>query len=133
MVRTTTFIIETTGGAPIFHIPFPISSLGALAGTGHESENVKFVFRNVGGTPTFHVGGAEVGVPPDAWDYAKVVKAVMGERRVKAERELAVGGVETPHVRVKVEDETPRMPATVKGKEQEGEGAAEQGSSKSGA
>jgi hypothetical protein len=127
MARTTTFIVETTGGSPVFHIPFPISSLGALAGIqgdGQENENVKFVFRNRGGTPTFHVGGAEVGVSPaDAWDYATVVKAVMRERRLKVEgqSERAAEGVGMPQVRVKVEEDTPRMPAKTKRKGQERE------------
>ncbi|KAF7344050.1 Aldo-ket-red domain-containing protein [Mycena venus] len=115
--------------APLsFTSPSPISTLGALT-DGHDdaNEKVKFVFRNTGGTPTFHVGGAEVGVAPgDAWDYATVVKAVMRERRLKA------GGEETPQVRVKVEEETPRMLMKEKGKGAERQRECnEQGSSKS--
>ncbi|KAK6988571.1 hypothetical protein R3P38DRAFT_2660404 [Favolaschia claudopus] len=123
MTRTTTFIIETTGGSPTFHIPFPISSLAALASSSssnnknnnnnpHENENVKFLFRNSGGRPTFHVGGAEVGVSSaEAWDYATVVEAVMGQRR----KRLPLG-LGTPNVRVKVEEETPGVAMVGSGK-----------------
>ncbi|KAJ7873477.1 hypothetical protein B0H14DRAFT_2719672 [Mycena olivaceomarginata] len=129
MARTISFIIETLDGAPVFHIPFPISYSGALAGVGNENENVKFVFRNRGGTPTFHVGGAEVGVSSaDAWDYATVVNAVMRERRVKSEKDRAVGsGVAgSPQVRVKVEEETPKIPGKGqdKGKQRQREGGS---------
>ncbi|KAJ6575785.1 hypothetical protein DFH09DRAFT_1151069, partial [Mycena vulgaris] len=115
---TTKFIIETTGGAPVFHIPFPISALGALAGvdprggsgsvsaTGKGShresgdrgqrempnvdEDVQFIFRNKGGTPTFHVGGADIGVcAADAWDLTRVVRAVM-RGRAAAEGDVTV-------------------------------------------
>ncbi|KAK7042101.1 Aldo-ket-red domain-containing protein [Favolaschia claudopus] len=114
MTRTTTFIIETTGGSPTFHIPFPISSLAALASssTNNPHENVKFLFRNSGGRPTFHVGGAEVGVSSaEAWDYATVVEAVMGQRR----KRLPLG-LGTPNVRVKVEEETPGVAMVGSGK-----------------
>jgi hypothetical protein len=141
MARTISFIIETLDGAPVFHIPFPISYSGALAGVGNENENVKFVFRNRGGTPTFHVGGAEVGVSSaDAWDYATVVNAVMRERRVKSEKDRAVGsGVAgSSQVRVKVEEETLRIPGKGqdKGKQRQREGIVDrnngQGSSSAG-
>ncbi|KAJ7618115.1 hypothetical protein DFH06DRAFT_1237085 [Mycena polygramma] len=142
MPRSTTFIIETTGGAPVFHIPVPISLLG-------EHENVKFVFRNFGGTPTFHVGGADVGVGPgEAYDYATTTVAVMRERRIKLEREgqelvmledgVAASGPSsegTPQVRMKLEEETPRVPKRSKGKEKarehDAEGDAGQGGSTS--
>ncbi|KAJ7635839.1 hypothetical protein DFH06DRAFT_1220564 [Mycena polygramma] len=142
MPRSTTFIIETTGGAPVFHIPVPISLLG-------EHENVKFVFRNFGGTPTFHVGGAEVGVGPgDAYDYPATIKAVIRARRIKREREeqelvmledgvVAAGPSSqgTPQVRMKLEEETPRVPKRSKGKEKaredDAEGDAGQGGSTS--
>ncbi|KAJ7257552.1 hypothetical protein B0H12DRAFT_1111164 [Mycena haematopus] len=130
MPRTTTLIIETLGGAPVFHIPFPISTLPFLAGVSREEkgleqppndnndttepEHVNLIFRNRGGTPTFHVGGAEVGVgPADAWDYTRVIKAVMAGRAAR------VAGENGLDVRVKVEEETPRVPSKGKGKEKE--------------
>ncbi|KAJ7153269.1 hypothetical protein C8R46DRAFT_1357168 [Mycena filopes] len=117
--RTTSVIIETTGGAPVFHIPFPLSSMAHISDTG----DVQLIFRNSGGTPTFHVGGAEVGVAPkDAWDYGSVVHAVMEERK---RRVAAPGGVGAGagDVNVKVEENTPRMPGktSAKGKERERE------------
>ncbi|KAF8168832.1 hypothetical protein K438DRAFT_1983687 [Mycena galopus ATCC 62051] len=128
MPRTTTIIFKTLGGSPVFHVPFPISTLPALAGVpGDDNEDVKLVFRNRRGRPTFHVGGAEIGVSPaDAWDSATVIHG----RKAKAEQ----GGAEgTPQVRVKVEEGTPRTPAkrNGKGKERQ-ERVVEQGSSKSG-
>ncbi|KAJ7696948.1 hypothetical protein B0H17DRAFT_1328978 [Mycena rosella] len=111
MDHKTTFTIETTGGSPVFHLPFPLASFAALAedsDTGH----VEFVFRNIGGTPTFHVGGSEVGVSPgDAWNYPGVV------RRVMEARARAMGG----EVTVKLEEGTPRIPAADKGKKKRGD------------
>ncbi|KAJ7087085.1 hypothetical protein C8R44DRAFT_991376 [Mycena epipterygia] len=123
MARTTTFVIETTAGAPVFHIPFPISTLAEFAGassTGDSEgpEHVEFIFRNSGGTPTFHVGGAEVGVSSaDAWDYATVVRRVMRAREARVKAEAggnAVAGSSTGdgvqvEVRIKEEHETPRI------------------------
>ncbi|KAJ6453353.1 hypothetical protein C8R45DRAFT_633768 [Mycena sanguinolenta] len=139
MARTTTLIIETLGGAPIFHIPFPISSLPLLAGMSSgasqenglgqgengiqnntnaaECEHVDLIFRNHGGTPTFHVGGADVGVgPSDAWDYTSVVNAVMAGRAAR------VAGANNTDLRVKVEEESPRIPRQAKGKERQQDG-----------
>ncbi|KAJ6485408.1 hypothetical protein C8R47DRAFT_1130092 [Mycena vitilis] len=140
MPRTTTFIIETTGGAPVFHIPVPISLLD-------EHENVRFVFRNFGGTPTFHVGGADVGVAPgEAYDYITTTVAVMRERRIKLEKEgqdmlqdgMGAAGSSsqgTPQVRIKLEEQTPRVPKRSKGKEKaredDAEGDSDQAGSKS--
>ncbi|KAJ7445998.1 hypothetical protein B0H11DRAFT_394981 [Mycena galericulata] len=126
MARRTRVVIETTGGSPIFHIPFPLSSLAALAevnphGSDTQSENVELIFRNIGGKPTFHVGGAEVGVAPqEAWDYATVVKAVM-----QARSNADTGRTEDGQVRVKVEEESPRIPHHAKGKGKERKGRTE--------
>ncbi|KAJ7196995.1 hypothetical protein GGX14DRAFT_671520 [Mycena pura] len=107
MQQATTIVIETTGGAPVFHIPFPISTLNSLGSGGAASENVKFVFRNSGGTPTFHVGGAAVGVSlTEAWDYATVARAVMQRVKTKGEPSSAVA---PDGVQIKIEEETPRM------------------------
>ncbi|KAF7373963.1 hypothetical protein MSAN_00608800 [Mycena sanguinolenta] len=139
MARITTLIIETLGGAPVFHIPFPISTLPLLAGvssglsqgngleqgenrtphnkSGTELEHVNLVFRNHGGTPTFHVGGADVGVgPSDAWDYTRVINAVMKGRAAR------VAGDNGVDLRVKVEEESPRIPSRAKGKERQRDG-----------
>ncbi|KAJ7730152.1 hypothetical protein B0H16DRAFT_1585571 [Mycena metata] len=111
MARTTSVIIETTGGSPVFHIPFPLS---AMVHVGDNANEVQLIFRNSGGNPTFHVGGADMGVAAgDAWDYGTVVKAVMSERR-----RVAAGGV-AGDVRVKVEDVTPRIQGKAKGKRKE--------------
>ncbi|KAJ7038991.1 hypothetical protein C8F04DRAFT_332784 [Mycena alexandri] len=113
MARTTSVIIETTGGSPVFHIPFPLS---AMVHIGDNANDVQLIFRNSGGNPTFHVGGADVGVAAgDAWDYGTVVRAVMSERR-----RVAAGGV-AEDVRVKVEEVTPRMSVKAKGKGKERE------------
>ncbi|KAJ6521883.1 hypothetical protein B0H19DRAFT_684454 [Mycena capillaripes] len=132
MPRTTTFVFDTTGGAPVFHIPIPISSLAALTGDDSDGEpqHVKFVFRNSGGNPTFHVGGAEVGIGPgEVLDYATVARAVMCKRHVEAEAEkhalLGVG--EGVQVQVEIEEETPRVPRAGKGKEREREAEKIQG------
>lgn len=122
--QRTTIIIETTGGAPVFHIPVPLNIVSRAPPGGA----VKFVFRNIGGTPTFHVGGAEVGVgDEDAWDLGRVVRAV-GERRVKIEEEeqrlwidSGNGGTGSGDVRVwvKEEEEEVRIPGRDKGKGRE--------------
>ncbi|KAJ7063380.1 hypothetical protein C8F01DRAFT_1132784 [Mycena amicta] len=90
-----TYIIETTAGCPVFHIPFPISHL--------DSEHVVFRFRNSGGNPIFYVGPAEVGIENqrDAVDYATVVRAV-AQKRMQAK--LLVDGVH-----IKLEEQSPRL------------------------
>ncbi|KAF8189249.1 hypothetical protein K438DRAFT_1971893 [Mycena galopus ATCC 62051] len=118
MPRTTTIVFDTSGGSPVFHVTFPISTLPALAGmSGNETEDVKLVFHNRGGRPIFHIGGAEIGVTPaDAWDSATEANAAMHGRGGSAEE----GGVDgTPPVRVSVEEDTPRIPANQKGKGKE--------------
>ncbi|KAJ7279175.1 hypothetical protein C8J57DRAFT_1713060 [Mycena rebaudengoi] len=111
--QRTTIVIETIGGAPVFHIPVPLNIVSRAPPGGA----VKFVFRNIGGTPTFHVGGAEVGVgDEDAWDLGRVVRAV-GERRVKIEEEeqrlwidSGNGGAGSGDVRVWVKEEEGEQP-----------------------
>ncbi|KAJ7435393.1 hypothetical protein FB451DRAFT_1571570 [Mycena latifolia] len=104
---TTTFIIETTGGTPTFHLPLPLSSFATVADLGAGS--VQFLFRNKGGSPVFHVGGAEVGVSTgEAWTLERVVKGVMEERR-RAGEEVTV--------RVIVEEEEVQIPQIAKWKE----------------
>ncbi|KAJ7719997.1 hypothetical protein DFH07DRAFT_309651 [Mycena maculata] len=125
MVRTTRFVFETTGGSPTFHIPFPLSSLTALAGvhpdgSTSELEDIELIFRNIGGTPTFHVGGAEIGVESGAaWDYNTVIGPVL-QARLKAKGEQVSGFGE---VRVKVEEEEARIPQNAKGKENDKTGS----------
>ncbi|KAF7305101.1 Aldo-ket-red domain-containing protein [Mycena kentingensis (nom. inval.)] len=104
---TTTFIIETTAGSPVFHIPAPISNLST-------TENVCFHFKNLGGTPIFYVGRAEVGVTAaDAVDYVGVVRRVAEQRQQRAAGQLPQG------VRIKMEQASPFVPISRKGKERE--------------
>ncbi|KAJ7092333.1 hypothetical protein B0H15DRAFT_833546 [Mycena belliarum] len=111
MPHNVTFIIETTGGAPVFHLPCPLSSFSALAEAAQT--NIEFIFRNHGGTPTFHVGGAEVGLIPErAWDIGTVVRGVMDARARAAGEEVVV----------KLEEGMPRVALKAKGKEREREG-----------
>ncbi|KAJ6620478.1 hypothetical protein B0H10DRAFT_2021740 [Mycena sp. CBHHK59/15] len=110
----TTFVIETTGGSPVFHIPVPLSLLTAAPGS------VKYVFRNRGGNPTFHVGGAEVGVSAaDAWDYGTVVRGVREARIMKLEGTAAAQKKNVDVRAIKTEEGTPRISRKDKGKEQD--------------
>ena len=106
MTRKATIIIETSGGAPVFYIPFPIFKPGGPTNEQvHANEEVKVLFRNTGGMPTFHVGSSELGgAPEDAWDYVTGAKEGMQKLRM-----IRAGG-EPLQVRVEVEKETPTAP-----------------------
>ncbi|KAJ7089036.1 hypothetical protein C8R43DRAFT_1050661 [Mycena crocata] len=149
MAHITAIVIEVTGGSPLFHIPVPLSAIPGLsggtarrggdgntqAGSSNDAPDEKFqlVFRIKDGSPTFHIGGAEVGVSAaDAYNYATALRGVVKARsKAKETRDRAAGLAafgsrdirvdETPRVRVKVEEETPRIPQRDKGKKRERE------------
>ncbi|KAJ6453324.1 hypothetical protein C8R45DRAFT_633633 [Mycena sanguinolenta] len=62
MTPTASFIFETHGGAPVFHIPLLVSTV---------PEHVGLIFRNHGGTPTFNIGSANAGVASSAATKAR--------------------------------------------------------------
>ncbi|KAJ6468819.1 hypothetical protein C8R45DRAFT_1078871 [Mycena sanguinolenta] len=68
---------------------------------GASSEHIELIFRNHGGMPTFHFGGADVGVASsDAWDYTRVINTGIAGRTAK------VAGDKGVDLRVKVEDDS---------------------------